>query len=109
MKAINTVAASLLVLTCAGIASAASAQGLTRAEVRQQLVQAEADGSRFVADASYPDVSPVFQQQVARQKQRDESTGGVASGNSAADAGHADASSAPCVGPASFCTLYFGS
>jgi hypothetical protein len=104
--------ATLLALTCASFASAASAQSLTRAEVRQQLIEAEANGSQFVTDASYPDVSPVFAQQVAHAKQA-EGYGPATSGSSAAGGvppAHAS-HNAPgaCVGPVSFCTLYFGS
>ncbi|QBR03740.1 DUF4148 domain-containing protein [Paraburkholderia pallida] len=101
-----------LVLAIAGFTSAVSAQGLTRAEVRHELIQAEENGSQFVTDASYPDVSPVFAQQVAQQKFRDQSTGGVVAGNSEAGTQRATArsgSKSDCVGPVSFCTPYFGS
>jgi hypothetical protein len=49
---------AMVLLASAGIASNASAQEKTRAEVRQDLVQAEDNGLRFVTDASYPDVAP---------------------------------------------------
>src|SRR5260370_39580532 len=63
----------MIVLASAGIVSNVSAQEKTRAEVRQELIQAENNGLRFVTDASYPDVSPVFAQQVPRLKEQSES------------------------------------
>jgi hypothetical protein len=112
MKFRHALPLSLLALACAGFATAASAQGLTRAEVRQQLIQAEDNGSRFVSNTSYPDVSPVFAQQVAHQKQTLASVGGVPAGASASGSPRAVARPAApsgCVGPADFCTPYFGS
>jgi hypothetical protein len=112
MNTRRAIALSLLALASSGFASAASAQELTRAEVRQQLIQAEENGSRLVTDTSYPDVNPIFAQQVARQKQRSESVGGVTAGTSSAGAPRAvvqPGSKSECVGPVSFCTPYFGS
>jgi hypothetical protein len=113
MRIASALSASLIALTCAGFVSAASAQSLTRAEVRQQLVEAEANGSQFVTDTSYPDVSPVFAQQVAHAKQQTEGYGPAASGSSESGGMPATHAShhAPgtCVGPVSFCNLYFGS
>ena len=106
-----------VLLASTGIASNASAQEKTRAEVRQELIQAEDNGLRFVTDASYPDVAPSLVPQVARlQRQGEGGMGGDMSGTSAAgtgaaggrvDQGHVAAPA--CVGPVSFCTLYFGS
>lgn len=101
----NAMSAALIALAAAGFASAASAQGLSRAEVRQQLVEAEADGSRFVSNASYPDVNPAHRQPTSGY-------GPAMSGSSAAGDGsttsahHAEPHS--CTGPASFCTNYSG-
>lgn len=50
--------ASLVTFACIGALSTASAQGLTRAQVREQLIEAQANGSQFVTDSSYPDVTP---------------------------------------------------
>src|ERR1700680_192551 len=107
---------ALVLLASAGIASNASAQEKTRAEVRQELIQAENNGLRFVTDASYPDVSPVFAQQVARLKeQRESGTGADMPGSSAAGqreaagkAGTGQSRSAipACGGPGSFCPPY---
>ena len=70
--ALLTVSAAVLV------SSSAFAQGLTRAEVRQQLVEAQQNGSEYVTDASYPDVSPAFQNQLAHRQQNANAYGGVA-------------------------------
>lgn len=106
MRISNAMSAALIALASSGFASAASAQGLSRAEVRQQLIEAEANGSHLVSDASYPDVSRVYQQQA-------DGYGPVMSGSSAAGGGRAMSATGPaqgnCVGPASFCTTYFGS
>jgi hypothetical protein len=112
-----SVTVSMILLATAGVVTNASAQEKTRAEVRQELIQAENNGSRFVTDTSYPDVNPVFAQQVARLKLENESgmgadmSGSSASGRgrSADVAGVANNPSAACVGPAGFCKPYFGS
>jgi hypothetical protein len=93
-----------------GAVTQASAQGLTRAEVRQQLIEAENNGSRFVTDTSYPDVSPVFAQQVAAQHQQEQQPRVAQSGMGMPMPGTSE-SGAPqkCVGPASFCNIYQGS
>ena len=108
MKARNAITLPFLALAFAAFSSAASAQGLTRAEVRQQLVQAEENGSQFVTNASYPDVSPVFAQQVAQQKQREYGSGGTSEAGAPRAATHAVLKPG-CVGPVSYCTPYFGS
>jgi hypothetical protein len=108
---------AMVLLASTGIASNASAQEKTRAEVRQELVQAEDNGLRFVTDASYPDVAPTLVPQVARlQRQGEGGMGGDMSGTGAAGTGAARGWVGPghvaapaCVGPVSFCTLYFGS
>ncbi|WP_176098428.1 DUF4148 domain-containing protein [Burkholderia cepacia] len=108
------VAAAVAAISFAGVAAPASAQALTRAQVRQQLIDAENQGLRFVTDTSYPDVSPLFRQQVERMPQRQAGTA-VGSGPAASSDAGKPATMAPrqrsaaCVGPASFCTIYFGS
>lgn len=107
---------SVFVFASVGAVSVASAEGLTRAEVRQQLIDAETNGSRFVTDASYPDVSPGSAEQVARQKQEAGGAGPGMSGSSDAGSARAGAHMATmgqrtrdtCVGPAGFCVPYFG-
>jgi hypothetical protein len=66
MKKIAFAALSVVVLAAS---SSAFAQGKTRAEVYQELIEAQQNGLDYVTDASYPDVSPVFAQQVAQHKQ----------------------------------------
>ncbi|WP_310630402.1 DUF4148 domain-containing protein [Paraburkholderia sp.] len=107
--------ATFIALASVGAAAQASAQGLTREEVRQQLIEAEANGSRFVTDASYPDVSPVFAHQVAAQQPTQQRVAQTQA-DPAAQSGmgmpmHGTSESgAPqvCVGPASFCNIYAG-
>ncbi|QGZ66489.1 DUF4148 domain-containing protein [Paraburkholderia acidisoli] len=101
----HTLIASFAALACFAAASA-SAQGLTRAEVRQQLIEAEANGSQFVTDTSYPDVSPVFAQQVAHAKAATPPDAMGAAMQGSSDAGAPRMSQ--CVGPQSFCNLYSG-
>jgi hypothetical protein len=109
---------SMILLASAGAVTQASAQEKTRTEVRQELIQAEANGSRFVTDTSYPAINPIFSQQAARLKMSTSGEGPAMSGSTAA--GHrASSSNTPvhassaamtaCVGPAGFCTPYFGS
>ncbi|MGF6851381.1 DUF4148 domain-containing protein [Paraburkholderia sp. CI3] len=113
MKMKFAMGVSLIVLASAGVVTNASAQEKTRAEVRQELIEAENNGSRLVTDASYPEVSPIFAQQAAQLQQRHESgTGSSMSGTSAMGtgvAGNAGGTQPACVGPMGFCTPYFGS
>jgi hypothetical protein len=114
MKATTLIALSAALFASAGIATSASAQEKTSAEVRQELIQAEAQGLRFVTDTSYPEVNPIFEQQVARLQLQNGGTGASMEGSSAAGkpATATAASTAPaasCVGPAGFCSPYFGS
>ncbi|SDD29719.1 DUF4148 domain-containing protein [Paraburkholderia lycopersici] len=101
-----SLAASLIVLGSIGAFTTASAQGLTRAQVREQLIEAQANGSQYVTDSSYPDVSPVFAQQAARAKAQQQRDGMGAPMQGTSDAG---APRTACVGPVSFCNLYSGS
>lgn len=94
------------------VSSSAFAQGLTRAEVRQQLVEAQQNGSEYVTDSSYPDISPAYQNQFANRQQNANAYGGVVAGSSVSaprlpttgTQGHE-----ACVGPVSFCNIYAGS
>jgi hypothetical protein len=112
-----SVTVSMILLASAGVVTNASAQEKTRAEVRQELIQAENNGSRFVTDTSYPDVNPIFAQQVARLRQQNDSGMGAdmsgssatGRGRSADVAGGANNPPTACVGPAGFCKPYFGS
>ncbi|AXF16716.1 DUF4148 domain-containing protein [Paraburkholderia caledonica] len=66
MKKIAFAALSVVVLAAS---SNVFAQGKTRAEVYQELIQAQQNGLDYVTDASYPDVSPVFAHMVEQHKQ----------------------------------------
>jgi len=113
MNKLAMITMSVAVLASTSVFSNAFAQETTRAEVRQELIQAENNGSRFVTDTSYPEVNPIFAQQVAQLKQQN--TGGVGSSMSGSGASgqrapmNHKASGAACVGPVDFCTPYFGS
>lgn len=105
---------SMALFAATGIATSASAQEKTRAEVRHELIQAENNGLRFVTDTSYPEINPIFEQQVARLRQQSDSGAGagMAGSSAAAKSGAAmaiPAAPASCVGPVSFCTPCFGS
>ena len=56
MKKIALLTVSLALLA----SSSAFAQEKTRAEVEQELIQAEHNGLDLVTNESYPDVSPIF-------------------------------------------------
>jgi hypothetical protein len=108
MKSITTLTlASALLLS-----SAVHAQGLTRAEVRQQLIEAQANGLGYITDTSYPAVHPSFEHKVKAQPSPD-GYGGVPDGSQeSAIAPHGHPMShgnSRCVGPVSFCNIYAGS
>ncbi|MGF6239994.1 MULTISPECIES: DUF4148 domain-containing protein [Paraburkholderia] len=66
MKKIVFAALSVAVLA----SSSAFAEGKTRAQVYQELIEAQQNGLNFVTDSSYPDVNPIYAQQVAHMKQQ---------------------------------------
>ncbi|MFL9873161.1 DUF4148 domain-containing protein [Paraburkholderia megapolitana] len=113
MNKLSLIAVSFVAIASSGVFTNAFAQEKTRAEVRQELIQAENDGLRFVTDASYPDVSPIYAHQVAQMKAQDTSGVGAAASGASSSGTRAPMSSAnhsaSCVGPVSFCSLYFGS
>ena len=82
-------------------------------KVRRELIGAESNGLNSVTDASSTDVAPISEKQaVGLKQQRDYGgTGGEMTGRS--DAGHIKRKTSPsaspaCVGPASFCDIFFG-
>ena len=87
MKKFAMIAISLAVIASPG----AFAQSKTRAEVYQELIEAQQNGLDYVTDTSYPDVNPMFEAQVDRMKQAQlaqqnaarKSTGGGISVNTA--------------------------
>ena len=66
MKKIAFAVLSVAVLA----SSSAFAEGKTRAQVYQELIEAQQNGLNYVTDSSYPDVSPVYAQEVSRLKQQ---------------------------------------
>src|ERR1700674_1875554 len=104
---------ALFVMPAAVLASSgafAQAQDLSRAEVPQQPIEAEQNGSQLVSNASYPDVARIYTNQVAQAKQGTSAYGGVTAGSSVSSARVANGGShEACVGPVSFCNIYAGS
>jgi hypothetical protein len=66
MKKLAIAAISLAVFTSSG----AFAQSKTRAEVYQELIEAQQNGLNYVTDTSYPDVNRIFEAQVAQMKRQ---------------------------------------
>ncbi len=66
MKKLVMMTLSLAVLA----SSSAFAAGKTRAEVYQELIEAQQNGLNYVTDASYPDVDPIYAPMVARLARR---------------------------------------
>jgi hypothetical protein len=66
MRKSAMVAISLVVLA----SSSAFAQGKTRAEIYQELIEAQQNGLNYITESSYPDVDPMFAAQVARMKEK---------------------------------------
>lgn len=113
MKKLSFIALSFVALASASAFTNASAQEKTRAEVRQELIQAENNGSRLVTDTSYPDVNPIFAQQLKHQQQQQEQTQGAVgaqtAGTSSSGMRMGTDAMTECVGPVSYCSVYFGS
>jgi hypothetical protein len=114
----NFASITMLSFASAAYASAVHAEGLTRDQVRQQLIEAQRNGLNFVTDASYPDVSPVYQHQVEQMRAHSSGVGaepGASTQSGASKVAPAAPMQSPspphedCVGPVSFCSVYFGS
>ncbi|WP_232447884.1 DUF4148 domain-containing protein [Burkholderia ubonensis] len=105
--------ASLIFFAGAGIAVGAPAQEKTRAQVRQELIDAQRNGLNFITDTSYPVVAPIFEQQVNRLKQQNSDSGMGSAMTGTSETGRVKRQSPPsdpatCVGPVSFCDIYSG-
>ncbi|WNC89136.1 DUF4148 domain-containing protein [Paraburkholderia sp. FT54] len=113
MHKLSSITLSMIFLAMAGITSNAFAQEKTRAEIRQELIQAENNGLHFVTDISYSEINPILEQQAPRLKQQSDSgvgadmTGSSAAGTTRLAKDHPTAQG--CVGPVDFCAPYFGS
>lgn len=105
---------ALFGLARAGFVSAVSAQGLSRAGMHPQRAdaetEAETNGSRFVGEASCPDVIREYQQQHTRQPA--DGYGPDMSGSSAAGSGSATTLHRMAQGNGAdhtpFCAIYSG-
>ena len=126
MKTIATLLVTAAALTAPVLSFAQSTDhGLTRAQVRAELVQLERAGynPQTAADASYPQEIQLAEAKVAAENgaantasaantaQTDDAVGGMP-GYGSSDSGkpmkHSRAMDS-CVGPVSFCNIYFGS
>jgi hypothetical protein len=65
MKKIAIAALSVVILAAS---LSALAEGKTRAQVYQELIDAQRNGRDYVTDTSYPEVNPIFAQQVQQRK-----------------------------------------
>jgi hypothetical protein len=125
MKKIATLLVAAAALSAPVLSFAQSAdQGLTRAQVRAELVQLEQAGYNplTAADSRYPeDIQVAEAKVVAESTANTASTTGTAHMNDAvggmseygkSDSGKPMTHSTPaqaCVGPVSFCNIFFGS
>lgn len=117
MNARVAIALPVLALAFGGIACTASAQGLTRAEVRADLVRVEQAGYNpsIGNDATYPADIQAAEAKIAAQDHQslaNEALGGTTmSGmsNSGSHMASHNGTSSSCVGPSSYCNIFFGS
>jgi hypothetical protein len=72
-----------LAVSAVAFSANASAQQKTRAEVRQELIDAENNGLSFVTNTSYPAIGPIYEQQAARLRMLHDSNGAASSGSKA--------------------------
>ncbi|WP_343672052.1 DUF4148 domain-containing protein [Paraburkholderia heleia] len=107
----------VLALTFGGFACAASAQGLTRAEVRADLIRVEQAGYNpsIGNDATYPADIQAAEAKIAAQDHQslaNDAMGGT-SMSGMSDSGlpmpSHNGTSSSCVGPSSYCNIFFGS
>jgi hypothetical protein len=111
-KAIRTIALVAATLAVPAISFAQSTDGLTRADVQSQLVNLEKSGFQPAAgdNTQYPANFQAAEANVAPQPAAFTSVGGIAmNGTSASGAPMQKTMSPGCVGPADFCSAYFGS
>ncbi|WP_080433300.1 DUF4148 domain-containing protein [Burkholderia ubonensis] len=102
-----SVAIALAIVTMPAVSTSASAQQRTRDEVRQELVQSINDGARYVTNTSYPVTSSMYAREV--EKLREANLAAPDTRASSPNAAQKESAPEPCVGPASFCNVYFGS
>lgn len=111
---VQLLAIALAAVITAPAAFADVTMGKTRAEVKQELIEARRNGLNYVTEASYPDVARVYAArfQGADAKRVNTPAEGVVVSTTDArpvDANSGVRSGSECVGPVSFCKPYFGS
>jgi hypothetical protein len=85
----------------------AFAQGLTRDEVRQHLVESQQNGSQLVTDGSYPAVGTFYENQAVKLPQQNTTAHRGAYASSKVSGTHAKSvGQQACVGPVNFCNIY---
>jgi hypothetical protein len=126
MKSLIKAVAIAAMLAAPIVSFAQSNEPVTRAQVRAELVQLEKAGYNPTAgdNATYPVAIQAAEAKVvaedassngnslARADTENSGVGGTLAGTSASGAGHSRHSrmnGQACVGPASFCNIYFGS
>ncbi|WP_322013875.1 DUF4148 domain-containing protein [Paraburkholderia sp. J12] len=111
MKALATLALAVCALSAPVLSFAQSNAPVTRAEVRAKLIQLEKAGYNPNTDGSnYPEDIQAAEAKVAAEQANSAVGGSTMSGTSAAGAPTATHHiiKPGCVGPASFCNVYFG-
>jgi hypothetical protein len=116
MNTRRALALSLLSLGFAGFASVASAQGLTRAEVRADLVRVEQAGYNpsLGNDIDYPADIQAAEAKVAaqgNQQMASNAMGGTTMNGTSASGSRFHLprpTPSSCVGPVSYCNIFFG-
>jgi hypothetical protein len=117
MKKLARLSVAVAALASAGLVANAVGQEKTREQVRQELIDAQQHGMQYVTDTSYPDVARIYQQQAAQDPQDPQKdTSGVGPDMQGAHESGArvpavdgNAAKPACVGPVSYCSIYFGS
>jgi Domain of unknown function (DUF4148) len=108
-------ALSVFLLATTGFVSNVSAQEITRQDVRRELAQTDNNGLPGITDTAYPDANPAVVQEADSQEQLNADSlgpdmqGSSAAGRSASLSRGERTRPSTCVGPVSFCNIYFGS
>jgi len=111
MKKFAVVAVSLAASLAVLASPSAFAQGKTRAEVYQELIEAQQNGLNYVTETSYPDVNPVFAAKVAQLKRDNTASASTAPKGSSVAGMHTAMNAVgnpSCARGTSVCNIYFG-
>src|SRR5471030_1136895 len=113
MRGVAALPVVLLAIT--GFVSNVSAQEITRQDVGQELAQADNNGSPRIADTAYLDANPAVVREADSQNRVNadglglDMQGSSAAGRSTSMSRGDRTRPSTCVGPISFCNIYFGS